>query len=457
MTLCLKKTTLGVFLTLFCLLGSGEMFASGRTKTIVFKGQASELVELEMEKKETRYREEQYEDTCTRQVPHTEYRCENVTRYRQECSTFPGENRCRTVNDPICSTEYRQECRTEYEQECENRTERVCNTRNERVCESQTTYERQCRTVPGEQICRDVNGRRECRQAPSREVCENVPRTRQVCRDVPRQECRNETRRECRNVPRQRCENRPQTVCRDNYRQVCEWIPPRQDCRSVPYQEQVCGNHTTYRTETYACTQTRQVPYEVTVGKATADIDFDFAKIIETLPEFSIESVLKLNGVDITVPNATQNGVLVRMKKDIQVEQAGDDTLIKGTVEVSAERLENYRSAISRGIEITEANKNVLELQVGKVNYPARTSLSLKIARGSDILINKTLTQGQFTFNPNNLGTIISIDLEKLGVKVKRLKKHEVVIGLEVVLPDDLANEGPLPTISLKKTFEQKF
>lgn len=139
---------------------------------------------------------ETYTDYETRY--RNEYRCHNVTRTRYECRNV---------------TRYRQQCHNEV----------------------------QCRTIPGQQHCRDVQEcgtnalgqpicktRRVCEGGGSQQVCEN----RQVCRQEPY------TDRECGNVPY-----------------------TEQECRNeqVSYQEPVTRTRTVtkYRQETRTRTVTR--------------------------------------------------------------------------------------------------------------------------------------------------------------------------------------------------------
>jgi hypothetical protein len=215
----MKKLIILLSLTLM-----GAAFAE-RSERLTFSGQAADFLRLENELVETRYRTEEYQDMCTREVPYQDQECETVTRYRQECST-----------------QYEQVCQdvTRYRRHCEP-SQRVCEP-GRRVCEN----------IPGGVDCRIENGRRICERRPDRVECREVPgQCREIpgrCHDVPYRD------RECRSVPRQ--------VCRD-----------------VPYYDQVCRTVTRYRTETYSCTRTRQVPYQHVVRRDVAELEFAFKDI----------------------------------------------------------------------------------------------------------------------------------------------------------------------------------
>src|SRR5690606_31788452 len=87
-------------MALLAFLSTGAL--ADATKVIDFDGQNSDSFELNLETEIIRYREEQYQSTCERQIPYTERVCGHETRYRQECRTEPGYQQCRTVNDQVC-------------------------------------------------------------------------------------------------------------------------------------------------------------------------------------------------------------------------------------------------------------------------------------------------------------------------------------------------------------------
>lgn len=181
-------------------------------------------------------------ETYTENVPYTvtvpyqdeevyyenEYRCHDVTRYREECrneTRYRSEcrNETRYRNECRTETRYRNECRDENKcyivpgngptcrdvQECGTnaRGERICKTR--RVCEGGSEGRRECKT---ERTCSNVPyTERVCSNVPYTErVCQNVPYTDRVCNNVPYtdRECRNESVRKTRTVTKYREETR---------------------------------------------------------------------------------------------------------------------------------------------------------------------------------------------------------------------------------------------------------
>lgn len=295
-------------------------------KPMKFTGQNAETVKLENTIKVIRSVLREVPSTCTRQVPYQVYRCNDVTRYREQCSWVPAEQECRTEYDRQCRsvTRYREECtRGASRQECYTTPSRqVCTDRpSRRVC-TQIPARQECSNTPSRQVCTDLPSRQECTSTPSREVCVERP-TREVCRTRPDgqqvcstvgggqhcttvggdqqcrtvgggQDCRTvggdrECRtvgggetcadvgggqdcrtvggdRECRTVegdPICRQVSYSDQDCDDVPRQACRTIPAHNECDQVPYTEEVCGNETAYKPETYACTETKYEDKEV--------------------------------------------------------------------------------------------------------------------------------------------------------------------------------------------------
>lgn len=303
-----------------------------------FSGQNAETIKLEKIIKVTRPVPREVPSTCTRQVPYEVYRCNDVTRYREQCQWVPAEQECNTEYDRQCRsvTRYREECtRGPSRQECWNTpTRQVCTDRPTRqVCTSIPTRE-ECHTTPSRQVCTDRPGREVCTERPTREVCRTRPDGQQHCTTVGGgqhcttvgggQDCRTvggdrECRqvgggqhctevgggqdcrtvggdRECRMVEGdpicrqvsysdQECENVP--------RQACHTIPAHNECSQIPYTEEVCGNETDYRDEQYACMQTiyedkemeKKVSAIVNVALKTNGLVEEFGAMITLVPD----------------------------------------------------------------------------------------------------------------------------------------------------------------------------
>ncbi len=303
-----------------------------------FSGQNAETIKLEKVIKVTRSVPREVPSTCTRQVPYEVYRCNDVTRYREQCSWVPAEQECHTEYDRQCRnvTRYREECtRGPSRQECHTTpTRQVCTDRPTRQVCTQLPSREECSTTPGRQVCTDRPGREVCVERPTREVCRTRPDGQQHCTTVGGgqhcttvgggQDCRTEPGerqcrqvgggqhctevgggqdcrtvggdRECRNVEGdpicrqvsysdQECENVP--------RQACRTIPAHNECDQIPYTEEVCGNETAYRAEQYACMETihedkeieKKVSAIVNVSFKTNGLVEEFGAMITLVPD----------------------------------------------------------------------------------------------------------------------------------------------------------------------------
>lgn len=399
------------------------------TKTIQFENQREEIFDLENFLKETRYKAETIDTTCYRQEPYVENVCRDVTRYRQECSTVPGHQECRTVYEPVCRTENR------YENECHmERGEPSCRVvvRYRQEC-SQTGGGRQCRTIPGDVVCRRApNGENRCEKIPPREVCENTP-GRQECRQVPYEE------RECTDGPsRQVCRqvNRPYEVCDNRSREQCDWIPARNVCSQVPYSVNECKDETLYRSIPYACKQTVQVPYDVTLKTHQANVQVLFSGVAtEAKPRYVVS--LDEKGLLNFAGTSEDKNFVALMTKNITLTPEGDVNAIKAVFNINHLNLADLFSVSSKGITNVDLNKRSLSFVVNGKFEAKKTTLFVKISKKDQIKFEKTLKPSQFKSSFDGVNTRVDIDLESLGApKLGGLfnKTHTVNLKLKLDL-----------------------
>lgn len=408
-------------------------------KNISYENQREESFDLENFLKETRYKQEQVESTCYRQVPYTENVCRNETRYRQECRTIPGHQECRTVFDRICHSE------TRYERECRTYPgEPVCRVvvRYRQECERRGGG-RQCRQIPPDIRChRAPNGEQKCEKIPGREECTNTP-GEQVCRQVPYEERECHTgpsRQECRDVPRQHevCENRP--------RQQCDWIPDQRVCENIPYYERVCKDEILYRQEAYACMKTIDVPYEVTLKTHKADVLIEFLNNASAVtPAFNVsldtKGSMTLKGKD---QGATRTAAFV--KKEIKNSDADGINTISAKYKIALFDRSELFKFVDSGLSNLELRKDSLSFYVQGKFEVKRSSLAIRIAKKDEVKFEKTLDGTQFLTEFDGIGTKVTVDIEKYGApKLGGLftKKHSVILKLKLDYSD--AGEILLP------------
>jgi len=415
------------------------------SKKIIFENQRDENFQLENWLKETLYKTEEVPSTCYRDISVVENVCRTVTKYRDVCRTIPGQN--------VCHTEYDQQCRyeTRYENVCHNLPSRQdCRVvvRYRQECSGGGRGERQCRTIPGDVVCRRMpNGENRCEKIPPREVCQDGPSTPRECRQVPYEE------RECRTIPGERVcrtEPRQEQVCHQVPRSVCHYEPARNVCESIPYQENVCGMETVVKKEAYACLKTIQVPYEKVTKTHQADIEFLFGQNSNS-SKFEINTVLTTLGeVKISSKNLGNPKHFLFFENKMSQSDSGEMNQIKSKVYFKVLSIEEELTATADGIFDVELTATDLKFKVnGKFN-PSRTLLKLNIRKKDETKFNANLKHGQYTTQIVGNETVVRVDLKaqgapKLGGVFNRT--HDLSIELSSDYSDLSQNESKSDSI----------
>ncbi len=410
----------GMLLLLLCVCSflASANNSNQSTVDVTYSGQSSELITLERILAETRYRAEEYEGTCTRQIPYTEYECNDVTSYREECHHVPGENECSTVYERECNYE------TRYRQECHNGPSR-------RVC-TNGPGRRVCRQGPAQEVCHVMNGRRVCRTKPGRQVCHTQP-GREVCRMEP-------GRRVCSSQPYQ------DYVCNNVPRRQCDWIPAHNVCSDVPYTDNVCGDVTHYRAEDYVCTQTRQIPY-VFDKKVSVKVELGFQKDSEESSPMTISFAINDDGELVsTIQQQDQIPYFVTKSEDINRHDSGDEVEIEGTIDLSLFNKSAILSLVNTKVKVVSFNSSKLVFSLGQSHDLATETISLELIRQRRVLndytlINRTLNKQEYKLETSNDGqTQLIIDLQQFNINVKD-KSHKIKLDIALDLDESVPSE----------------
>jgi hypothetical protein len=398
-------------------------------KTINY--QREESFELENFLKERRSRSEEVDSTCYRQIPYTQNVCRNETRYREECRTEAGHQDCKSVNDPICHNE------TRYENQCHIEPgEQVCSIviRYHEECSRQGGG-RQCHTIPPDIQCHQENGERKCDKIPAHEECSDSS-GQQVCHQAPYEE------RECSNgSPHQVCNqvSHQEQVCENHTRQQCDWIPDQRVCENIPYSVPVCKDEVLYHQKPYACKETINVPYDVTLKTHKANVQIIFATSSASVtPEFNI--LLDTKGVmAIFGKDAGDRKSVAFVKKDIKKSEQADINSIIAQYNIALFDRAELFSFMDKGIGQIDLKKTSLTFYVkGKFDVK-RASLSIRIAKKESVKFEKVLKFNQFESLFDGIGTKVIVDLEKFGApKLGGIfnRKHQVTIKLKLDYSD---------------------
>lgn len=406
---------------LFLLVVSLSSFAQVES-LITFRGQNSEVIKID--KMINVVRPVPYEEpsTCTRDIPYQSWECNDVTRYRQECSWIPSSENCWNENERVCRnvTRTREECHTgPSHQECHERPSReVCVERPTReVCHTNAHGQQSCQTVGGGQSCQTVGGGETCNTVGGDQICRDVSYTDQDCDDVPRR----------------RCEN----------------IPGHNDCRDIPYSEEVCGNETRYRQEDYACMRTlyRDV---TTPKKLTGEVQIHFQTngLVEEFPlHMSIAAAnAKFESFTSVLKLVKEPKVLVFLKKkEVTATETDQEIILQGNVVVevlTAEMVTPVFPAKLKDAAFNESN-SVLSLGI-EGGISAMGSVEAVVTADPKIGRNKTVAELKATY-PSDRAVISgsNLNLNLAGLMQNNLaKKNEISIKLTAPLnvPGELMN-----------------
>ncbi len=391
----------------------------------VFNGQNAEI--LTAQKAVTVITPEQKEvpDTCTRQVPTGQIEvCDDVTRYREECTYVPSSESCG------------------YE------SERVCHpvSRSREVCSGGGSHQ-ECTTIPSSTVCTE---------RPTREVCHTNPHNGesscttvgggQSCHDVGGgQSCTT-----VQDSPNCHTEYYSDEECSNDSRYVCHTNPGHNDCHSVPYSEEVCGMETQYRTESYACTRTITVnKEEKKTVKAETNIQINTNGLVDEIPMLvSIKEVnTQFKAFTINVKLEKEPKLFVVMKsKEVKVVSANaKEVIVKATLvlEVMTKDMLPIKLPTAISSASIDANKKLVIAFEGALAAKGKLDLSIehKVLFGhkvdavlkSDYPVARSIEVGISEGKP-----ALSIDLRNAMVK-KPVKGMKLKLELEAAL--DLKGE----------------
>lgn len=380
----------------------GLQVHAASSETLNFQGQTGDTLSLDTINTVVRYKDEERDSTCTRQIPYEAEECGYETRYCQECSWEPGRN--------VCRTEYETRCRTvtRYRQECTRGPDR-----------------RVCRNTPPRQICRNGN----CRTEPGRRICDTKPGER-TCRQVPYQD------RECTREPRQ----------------VCNWEPGRNVCDQVPYREWICRTVTRYRSEDYPCRRTFKVPYNFD-RKVKGDLEVSYNDQSRGALVDFIFSLTEAGELDVRANDKSGRPVLIGMSKEVNADVQADETNTRGIFAFTFFDKEEELAPIKKAIQSAGLTRTAAWFTIGKVSNPERISVSMVITRKTVLgntrtPFSKTLTASDLILRNVEGGTKVQIDLSKFGVNLDD-KKWDMNVEVSLNFEDSIINRTREP---LKKS-----
>ncbi|MBI2520147.1 MAG: hypothetical protein HYV97_07010 [Bdellovibrio sp.] len=274
----------------------------------------------------------------------------------------------------------------------------------ERVCTTERRYRQECRTIPGERVCR----------TEMRTTCQD----RRICRPGPQGQPICTVERVCQNVPVQVCHN----------------LPPRNVCQNVPYDEVVCRDVTRYRYETR--------PFQVLDKRVNARINYVISNHSNlTAMEVEFQADLRGDQLDLRAQDHGASSAIptcvALARVSAQRQMNGDTLLLTGQVDVALYLASQYRAIIER-----EALLAPQTLGLARVDFPYEITpesheigfyLRLNTVRG--MAIDRQLNPNEFRFVKMQNSAYLEISLAQLlGPYYASLRGSPVGMELGVIL-----------------------
>ncbi|HAZ13520.1 MAG: hypothetical protein A2X86_13395 [Bdellovibrionales bacterium GWA2_49_15] len=274
----------------------------------------------------------------------------------------------------------------------------------ERVCAPERRYRQECRTIPGERVCR----------TETRTTCQD----RRICRPGPQGQPICTIQRVCQNVPVQ----------------VCQTLPPRTVCQNVPYDEMVCRDVTRYRTETR--------PVQVLDKRVNAHINYTVANHAN-LTSMDVEFQGDLRADQITL-RAQDNGApsaipacVALARVNGQRQMNGDTLFITGQVDVALYLASQYRAIIEREAVLAPQNLGLVRIDFPYAVVPDLNEigfyLRLNTVRG--MAIDRPLNPSEYRLVKTQESAYLEISLAQLlGPYYGPLRGSSMTMELGVTL-----------------------
>jgi hypothetical protein len=217
---------------------------------------------------------------------------------------------------------------------------------------------------------------------------------------------------------------------------------PRQVCQDIPYSEQVCRTVTRYRSESYACTKTRQVPYQHTVRRDTAELEFNF-KDIAGQTRMDFEAFLTDGGEVIVKGFDRSSRPVVAVAKKIEEEPRtiGVDTNRKIRFDVTFLDQTRELAPLMRDISNTRIQMGRVVFEMGRIFNKDTFKIRMNVTDRFGTLVNRDLGLREYGIRDMETSSQVAIDLNALNLPRRGRVNVEFRIAVDlggVVLNDGL-------------------
>jgi len=267
---------------------------------------------------------------------------------------------------------------------------------------------------------------------------------------------------DCTEIPHESCTGAPPTC-----RYVCHQGPQGEICQDVcsdgnehcttTYQTS-CTSRDRYRTEYYACTQSREVPYEVFDHylKANVRVNFDVPPVGLDLKE---KIIFSLNDSTLVMNTETSKQVLLFADKEESSSIQGNTRVLNIDLKVSMKSLKDIEAGLMT-LNNIKLSQDQISFESGAIDKDITFVHQIQIKR--DRFLNHSekfsasLKDNDFNISSNNGIKVYSYDLKARNVKLRKGKFKVSIVSQASFGGKVPLNSSDLPLLNQTKVSEIK-
>ena len=190
-------------------------------------------------------------------------------------------------------------------------------------------------------------------------------------------------------------------------------------CTSGPNGQRVCRTVPHYRTISYPCIQTIQVPYEVKDYDVEANVSLDVAKTEIPAGE-TFKVTLDGDSIRLSAVGSKKFFIMLN-KQNVQSTMTGSLKLIDASYSASLVEA----APVLKALEMTNISvkDSILSFKMGPVEVRDLIGFNLLVKKapilGSDtVLFDRDLSSSEIQLNAQGAGTNADVNIQKLGVQM---------------------------------------
>lgn len=195
------------------------------------------------------------------------------------------------------------------------------------------------------------------------------------------------------------------------YRTQCTNTPQGRVCQSIPY----------YRTISYPCIQTVQVPYEVKDYDVEANVDLKITNATSLPAGETFKVTLNEDRLSVTATSSGKKFFIIM--KDQEISSTINGTLKMIDASYSAELVE--ASPIVKALDVTNISikDSLLSFKMGPVSVREAIGFRLTVKKapilgGDTVLFDRELASSEIQLSTATGSSAANVDIERLGVEL---------------------------------------